>query len=68
MIGAMSLALVALAPAPRSARAESPADLGRIEVGRPFPHVWLPAADDGRPMSVAQFKGSRLVLHVFASW
>jgi hypothetical protein len=47
---------------------EHPPYLGKIEVGSPFPGLWLPAADDGHPMSVSQLRGKRLVLHVFASW
>ncbi len=39
-----------------------------IEVGRPFPDLALPAADDGRRLSIADFRGSKVVLHVFASW
>jgi hypothetical protein len=39
-----------------------------FEVGRPFPDIVLPSADDGTPMSIADFRGKRLVLHVFASW
>ena len=39
-----------------------------IEVGRPFPTIVLPAADDNRPMSVAGYRGGKLLLHLFASW
>ena len=39
-----------------------------LEVGKPFPDVVLPALDDGRPLSVADYRGEKLVLHVFASW
>ena len=39
-----------------------------IAVGEPFPMIVLPAADDGRPMSIADYRGRRVVLHVFASW
>lgn len=39
-----------------------------FEVGRPFPDIVLPSAEDGSPMSIADFRGKRLVLHVFASW
>jgi hypothetical protein len=44
------------------------ADAPRLEVGEPFPDLVLPALDDGRPLSVAQFRGRRLILMVFASW
>ena len=39
-----------------------------IEVGEPFPLVHLPRLDGGQPGSVADYRGKKLVLHVFASW
>jgi len=39
-----------------------------LEVGRPFPPLVLPAAADGRPLSLADFRGRKTILHVFASW
>ena len=39
-----------------------------LEVGRPFPLLVLPAATDGRPLSLADFRGRKTILHVFASW
>lgn len=39
-----------------------------FEVGQPFPAIALPALEDGRPASMADFKGKKLLLHVFASW
>ena len=39
-----------------------------FEVGRPFPPIVLPSAADGRPLSVADFRGRKTILHVFASW
>ena len=41
---------------------------GPIEVGEPFPDLRLPTLEDGRLRSIADFRGERLVLHVFASW
>jgi len=35
---------------------------------KPFPELFLPSLDDGRPVSIASFRGQKLVLHVFASW
>jgi hypothetical protein len=35
---------------------------------KPFPELFLPSLDDGRPLSIASFRGQKLVLHVFASW
>ncbi len=39
-----------------------------LETGQPFPAIVLPALEGGRPASVADYRGRRLVLHVFASW
>ena len=39
-----------------------------FEVGWPFPDIALPSMDDGTPMSIADFRGEKVVLHVFASW
>lgn len=40
----------------------------RIEVGQPFPEIVLPSLEDGAPMSIADFRGRKVLLHVFASW
>jgi hypothetical protein len=39
-----------------------------IEIGRPFPNLVLPGVGDGEPRSIAEFRGQKLALHVFASW
>lgn len=39
-----------------------------LEAGRPFPDLVLPALADGRPVSIRDFLGEKVVLHVFASW
>ena len=44
-----------------AATATSAADV-RIEVGEPFPNVVLPAMDDGRPMSINDFRGQKVIL------
>ena len=36
-------------------------------VGEPFPGLVLPDLD-GTPRSIADFRGGKVVLHVFASW
>ena len=48
--------------------ADSPSGPHLLEVGRPFPPIVLPAAADGRPLSMADFRGRKTILHVFASW
>ena len=39
-----------------------------LEVGQPFPALSLPSLTDGSPTSVRDFRGQKLVLHVWASW
>ena len=39
-----------------------------FDPGTPFPTTAFPSLADGSPMSVADFRGKRLVLHIFASW
>ena len=41
---------------------------GPFEVGRPFPVLALPDAADGKSRSIAEFRGRKIILHVFASW
>ena len=40
----------------------------RPVVGQAFPDLVLPSLDDGRPLSLADFRGKKVILHVFASW
>lgn len=39
-----------------------------LNVGEPFPTLALPAASDGRPTSVARWRGKKLIVNIFASW
>jgi len=39
-----------------------------FEVGHTFPNLVLPSLEDGQPMSLAQFRGQKLILQIFASW
>jgi hypothetical protein len=39
-----------------------------FEVGTSFPTLSLPSLEDGRPASIADFRGRKLILHIFASW
>nr|NIP79731.1 hypothetical protein [Gemmatimonadota bacterium]NIX44648.1 hypothetical protein [Gemmatimonadota bacterium] len=39
-----------------------------FRAGQAFPNLTLPSAEDGRPVSLADFRGEKLILHVFASW
>lgn len=40
----------------------------RIQVSEPFPGLRLPSLDNGKPLSIGNFRGEKVVLHVFASW
>ncbi len=48
-----------------SGRAAAPAGL---QVGQPFPHLTLPALEDGQPLSLTDFRGEKVILHIWASW
>jgi hypothetical protein len=39
-----------------------------LKSGQPFPEIFLPKLADGRPGAVSQFRGKKLILHIFASW
>jgi len=43
-------------------------DVMALKVGETFPLVLLPSLEDGEPLSIADFKGDKLVLHIWASW
>ena len=40
----------------------------RFRAGQPFPQIQFPALDDGRPTSIADYRGKKVLLHIFASW
>ena len=52
-------------PAARSADWQFPTP--RIEVGQRL-DLTVPAMDGGAPVSLRQYRGRKLILHVFASW
>ncbi len=39
-----------------------------FKVGEAFPNVMLPSLEDGRPGSIADFRGQKIILHLWASW
>lgn len=61
---AIFLAITGSAALGAGALAQTP----QFEVGRPFPDIVLPSLEDGRPTSIADFRGKKVVLHIFASW
>ncbi len=40
----------------------------QLEVGEPFPALTLPSMADGKPMSISDFHGRKVILQVCASW
>lgn len=40
----------------------------QLRAGLAFPDLTLPDCEDGRPTSLADFRGKRVLLHLFASW
>ncbi len=41
---------------------------GGFQVGEAFPDLVLPSLENGRPLSLAHFRGKKIIRHVFASW
>ena len=39
-----------------------------FQVGTYFPDLTLPSLEDGRPSSLVDYRGKKLLLHIFASW
>jgi hypothetical protein len=37
-------------------------------VGMSFPEIKLPSLSDGKLTSLADYRGHKVVLHIFASW
>lgn len=39
-----------------------------VRVGEVYPQIVLPSLIDGKPMSLSDFRGKKIILHQFASW
>ncbi len=39
-----------------------------FKVGQPFPNLVLPSLAGGKPFSLAEFRGQKVILQIFASW
>ncbi len=61
---AFGLAMAVSVALGAGASAQSP----QFEVGQPFPDIVLPSLEDGRPTSIADYRGKKVILHIFASW
>ena len=62
-----SIGVLFLAGCGTPVKVTAPTDVA-IEGGRPFPNLVLPSLADGRPSSLVQYRGKKVLLHVFASW
>lgn len=40
----------------------------RFKVGEPFPDLVFPSIENGQPASITQYRGRKVLLHIFASW
>jgi hypothetical protein len=63
---AVALPVLVALGAPSAARGQMPDHPFRVDT--PFPTISLPSLEDGRPASIADFRGQKVILHVFASW
>jgi hypothetical protein len=41
---------------------------GQFKEGDVFPGIALPSLADGQPDSIENYRGSKIILHIFASW
>ena len=39
-----------------------------IQEGETFPSLWFPSMTDGVPQHLEQWRGQKVVVHLFASW
>ena len=39
-----------------------------FKIGQFAPDLFLPSYEDGKPMSLKQFIGQKVILHIWASW
>ena len=44
------------------------AEIWEPKVGEPFPDLRLPTLEDGISRSISDYRGEKILLHVFASW
>ena len=65
---ALAVPLLLCAVPLRVASAQNSLPNTGFDVGEPFPTTSLPSLEDGRPMSIADFRGQKVILHIFASW
>ena len=60
--------VVAVLSALSIAMSPSVIEAAELKAGEPFPDLVFPSLDGGAPVSLSDFRGNKVVLHVFASW
>jgi cytochrome oxidase Cu insertion factor (SCO1/SenC/PrrC family) len=65
---AVPLAAAAQTPKPRPIWARNNPLPRGFNPGEAFPTIALPSAVDGKPTSLADFRGRKVIVNVFASW
>ena len=68
-VGLVAVGLTGIMPVrgAKGTAAES-SESAEFHEGQVFPTMIFPPLDRGRPGSVADFRGKKLILHIFASW
>lgn len=68
-VGLLTIGATGILPAPAvEGEAASRSKSVGFHEGQLFPTSVFPSLDDSRPGSVADFRGKKLILHIFASW
>ncbi len=65
-VGAGTIGIMSMSrPVDAAVRAS---DTVELHEGQMFPTMIFPSLEGSRPGSVADFRGKKLILHIFASW
>ncbi len=64
LLTSIALGSVAMFSTPFSTSAQEEG----LQIGDRFPEIVLPSLQGRTPLSIASFRGRKLVLHVWASW
>jgi hypothetical protein len=62
------LAVAAQQPKPKPIWARNNPLPRGFNPGEPVPTIALPSAVDGKPISLAEFRGRKVIANIFASW
>lgn len=68
-IALVALTLIAFAGEEMTAQSRG-LDLGSLgfEAGKAYPDIVLPRLEDGKPGSISEFRGKKVIVLHFASW